>query len=236
MFKYDLKLLKHFKFLYVEDDPMLQDAVVMILSYFCKNIVVANNGVEGVQRYREERPNIIITDIRMPKMNGLEMITQIRKEDTKTPIIVLSAHKEEEMLLQAIRLDLVDYLIKPFEFNDFQEALKRSIEKLHDREMLDIKLEHNIHYNMLLHQFQIDNQAVNLTKIETVLLELLLINIGRVVTYKEIVFTLQEQHSDYKEPSIDNIKNSIMRLRKKVGKELIKNHKDMGYQISDYRT
>jgi two-component system cell cycle response regulator len=99
--------------LYVEDDEKIQNQVFKMLSRKYENIFVASNGEEGVALYETHTPDIIITDIKMPKMNGLEMIQKIREKNKNVPIIITTAHSDSSFLHQALELGVDAFLVKP---------------------------------------------------------------------------------------------------------------------------
>jgi len=99
------------KILYVEDEYITRQEVKNILNKNYKNVITAKNGEEGYDLYKSEKPNLIITDIRMPDYDGIEMVKKIRAEDSKIPIIVASAFEKE--FFKFDDLDIQDYIIKP---------------------------------------------------------------------------------------------------------------------------
>ena len=80
--------------LYVEDDTFLRQTISRILKRRVSTLLVAENGREGLGVFKEERPDIVVTDIKMPSMNGLEMSKQILADDASVPIIITTAHNE----------------------------------------------------------------------------------------------------------------------------------------------
>ncbi len=87
--------------------------------------------------YKDKKPDILLVDITMPEMNGLELTKKIRETDEITPIIVLSAHSHKEFLFEAIKLNLVDYLIKPVNRNEFKSLIESTIEKISNNQLDD---------------------------------------------------------------------------------------------------
>ena len=104
--KYEIILNKS-SILLAEDDVSVRDSFKRVLLLFVKNIYTAHNGEEALALYKKYNPDIIITDIKMPKLNGLEFIQEIRKNDHDTPIIVTSAYTDQDFLLKSIKLSLV---------------------------------------------------------------------------------------------------------------------------------
>ena len=90
------------KILYVEDDLLARDEIAEFLDFEIGKVELASNGKEGLERFKTFKPHIVITDINMPKMSGIEMTEAIRKENQSIPILILSAHNEVEYFLQTI--------------------------------------------------------------------------------------------------------------------------------------
>ena len=101
------------RILYVEDEDGVRRGFAKAISRYAKEIYEAKNGEEGLSLYKEHLPDIVITDIKMPKMNGIDMSKAIKKINPKQSIIVTTAHSESEFLLEAIKLQLSGYILKP---------------------------------------------------------------------------------------------------------------------------
>ena len=114
---------KTIKVLYVEDDDIARENGVEYLENYFENIYEASDALTALKLYEKHQPDIIITDIQMPKLNGLEFVQRIRKTDSKTQVIVISAFSDKDYLLKAIELQLVKYLIKPIKENELKKAL-----------------------------------------------------------------------------------------------------------------
>ncbi len=112
----------HISVLYVEDQPDIQKEFVEILELYVDKIQLASNGQEGLEKFENDLPDIIITDIKMPVMSGLQMIHKIRERDKEIPIIITSAFEDSKYLMEAISLGVEHYLLKPV-----------MLDKLHDR-------------------------------------------------------------------------------------------------------
>ena len=99
--------------LYVEDDALLRGIYEVILGKIVQRLHVAENGEEGLKLYRSCNPNLIITDIMMPVMDGLEMVKQIRPKDNLVKLVILSAYEETEYFMEAIKIGVNSFIIKP---------------------------------------------------------------------------------------------------------------------------
>jgi len=113
----DKKLLKRLKALYVEDDDNIRNELSSLLGNFFDTVYTAADGQEGLELFKAHQNDIdvILSDINMPKMTGIEMIKAIRKFDTKVPVIFATAYSDNEYLADAIKLRVYDYIIKPID-------------------------------------------------------------------------------------------------------------------------
>ena len=101
--------------LFVEDEDVLRAIYERILNKFVRTLYVAENGKEGLEKYKEYQPDLIITDIQMPVMDGLEMIEQIRSTDQNVRLVILSAYGETGYFMDAIKIGVNSFLLKPVE-------------------------------------------------------------------------------------------------------------------------
>ena len=127
----ELKVLaQNLTILCVDDEKELLDSVVL----FCKKIfgvvLSAENGEEALEVYKSQKVDIIITDLMMPKMNGIEMISNIREENKTLPIIVLSAYTDLHFFTETIDLGIDGYLIKPMKFDSMVLAFYKVCDKI----------------------------------------------------------------------------------------------------------
>jgi PAS domain S-box-containing protein len=113
----DKKLLKRLKALYVEDDDNIRTELSSLLENFFGKIYTARDGEEGLKLYKQHQGDIdvILSDINMPKLTGIQMVAEIRKFDTKIPVMFATAYSDNEYLADAIKLRVYDYIIKPID-------------------------------------------------------------------------------------------------------------------------
>ena len=111
----DKKLLKKLRLLYVEDDAVVRNELHELLSDFFDKVFVAKDGQEGLDVYHENKDEIdvILTDINMPHLNGIDMLKKIRKDSKKIPVFITTAHSDNDLLAKAIKLKVYEYIIKP---------------------------------------------------------------------------------------------------------------------------
>jgi len=124
------QILKNITVLYAEDEAIIQNGITETLNLFNINVICAKDGQEGLSIFKSNNKKIdlILTDIKMPKINGLEMIKKIREIDKEIPIIVTTAHQETTFLMKSIESNISAYVLKPIDIYKLQESLIKAIE------------------------------------------------------------------------------------------------------------
>ena len=115
--------------LYIEDDTEILENVSFLLSRFVKKVYTAVDGEEALKVYTEQKPDILVTDINIPKINGLEVAECIRKENKEIPIIIISAYNDDEQLKKAKEIGVSTYVKKPFTLSDLKDAITKAIDE-----------------------------------------------------------------------------------------------------------
>lgn len=113
------------RLLIVDDDEDSLSLLQSLSEKWVNSISLAKNGVEGLKEYRASKPDIVVTDIDMPEMDGLAFAEEIRREDKEIPIIIMTAHTNEEFLLKAINIGVNDYIIKPVKKTSMRMMITR---------------------------------------------------------------------------------------------------------------
>ena len=124
------------KVLVVEDEELIRNGIVLAIDWASLDCVVAGqaaNGEEGLEQAEKCHPGLIITDLKMPKMDGLEMIAQLRARGNDAFVIILTAYDSFAYAQQALRLGAVDFLLKPFHDGDLENAVMQLQNKLSQR-------------------------------------------------------------------------------------------------------
>jgi CheY-like chemotaxis protein len=114
---------KHLSILYVEDDDKLRESTIFLFEPFFKETDSACDGQEGLDLYNKKQYDIVITDINMPKMNGIEMISKIKEINTEQKIVAISAHNESEILTDLIKAGVNSFILKPIILNEVINTL-----------------------------------------------------------------------------------------------------------------
>ncbi len=158
------ELLKNLRILYVEDEEDVRRNAVEYLKRIAKEVLEASNGKEAIKVWSEEQPDIIITDISMPKLNGLDMARYIRSKDQEVQIIVATAYTDTDYLMQAVELNLVKYLVKPITKEKLLTALSQSVEKIQDESKFVVQLSKECSYSAYHQKIECNEGDVKLTK------------------------------------------------------------------------
>lgn len=216
---------KDITILYIDDEPCMRENVVEYLGYYCDHVYEAQDGAEGFALYEQIHPDIIITDITMPKMNGLEMVEKIRAVDQETKIIIATAYLDNDFLLKAVELGLVKYLTKPITEDKLLPVLQKCAEGVPKNDTLFCIDSHHT-FDTKDSRLLKDGEMVILTKKELDFLELLVQNAHRTVQYEELNSAVWQG-----EMSEDAMRTVVKALRQKISKESLKNISKIGYQI-----
>ena len=149
--------------LYVEDDAQTREATLPILQDFFETISVATNGEEGLSLYQENSSKIdlIITDIMMPKLSGIDMIEAIREENKEIAIVVISAHNESTYFEKTIEIGVDGYVFKPLKLIQLSQTLSKIVEKI------SLRKEHIQSLNLLKQYEDITNKSSIISKTDT---------------------------------------------------------------------
>jgi len=140
-----MEYLKSQTVLFVEDEELAREILANMLSKVFKKVLTAANGLEGLEKFEESKSSneidLIISDINMPIMNGLDMLEKIREIDSTIPVIFVTARNETNNILRAIDLNVTNYIIKPVQMDIMLSKIKEACEKKYIRKQLDEKKE-----------------------------------------------------------------------------------------------
>jgi len=220
-------ILNQCSILLAEDEQRVRESFKKVLLLYVDNVYTAGDGEEAYELYKKHNPSIIITDIKMPKMNGLELIKKIRQKNKEIPIIVTSAYTDQDFLLESIKLSLIEYVIKPIKENDLNRLLKECAQKLYEKSEKVIKLAENSTYDFENKILSIKKQSIPLTQKEIEFFEILLAHRGNLVTKQDI----EDKLYIYEEAPPSALKNLVFKLRKKLNADIIQTVGKLGYKI-----
>ena len=222
-----LERLKNKTILLVEDEKVIRENIASMLKFFFKEVYTAIDGYDGLDKYENYLPDIIMTDLKMPNMGGFELIKELEKRACSSYTIIVSAHTDTELLLEAINKGVNRYLIKPITEDELFEAFNAYFEKLDKSIPQSVELESNIYFDLNKNQMIIDNEELHLNKKETQFMKLLCSDINKTFSYEEIEYQVWGSDS----MSLSAIRSVVRDLRKKIGQDYIINISGVGYRL-----
>jgi len=219
------------KILIVEDEIGIANFLQQGLEEEGYTVLVANDGKTGLDLALSQKVNIILLDWILPKMTGIEVCKLIRKTDTTTPIIFLTAKDTVQETIEGLKAGANDYIKKPFSFDELVERIKIHFRNQSEPEILKLG---SIEIQLTKHLIEVDGIEVNLTQREYELLCYLVRNKGKVCTRTQIIEDVWDIHFDYETGVIDVFMNAIRKkLNLKIDKDYIKTIRGVGYIAND---
>jgi len=214
------KLLKTLKVLLVEDE---QNIALLFKDALAENFYkfyLAKDGVEGLEKFDNLSPDIVITDINMPRLSGLDMAKKIKEKNKNVPILILSAFSEKEKLFSAIDIGVVKYFLKPYDPDEILSFLIDLAPSLGEK---SVKLEDDFVFNISSSALYHKSKFIALSKNELKFISLLIDS--EIAGEKSIKLELWGE-----EVSDERLRTFIKRFRAKTSKKLVQNVKGIGYK------
>ncbi|ECP7275030.1 response regulator transcription factor [Campylobacter jejuni] len=213
--------------LVVEDEVKTRESLINVLSERFSKVIGAQNGDEGLKKFKKFKPDLVITDIAMPIMDGLDMAREIKEISDDVPIVVLSAYSEKERLLRSIDIGIDKYLVKPVDIEELFKVLDCLVGEKIEANML-VKISEEYQFNKTKRTLIHNGKEIVLTKKELAFISLLLKQPGVLVLHEDIKKNvwIGEYVSD------TAVRTFIKRVRDKVGEDFIKNVPSLGYKIN----
>ncbi len=212
--------------LFADDDPVFREETEKLLRYLFRDVHVARDGAEALTLYRRVRPDMLLLDLMMPVLNGIEVVQHIRARDPHTPIVMLTGHSSETVLLEVVKLYLEDYLLKPFDSQRLIDALGRCIRRIEQLLPAKVRLISGVEYELETHEVWREGRKLRLGAKESALIQLLVRAHPRVVTKAVIEADIWDDgmtESAYR--------NLVNKLRRKLGQESIETLPGVGVKV-----
>lgn len=171
--------------LVVEDEIKTRESLINVLSERFSKVIGAQNGDEGLKKFKKFKPDLVITDIAMPIMDGLDMAREIKEISDDVPIVVLSAYSEKERLLRSIDIGIDKYLIKPVDIEELFKVLDCLVGEKIEANML-VKISEEYQFNKTKRTLIHNGKEIVLTKKELAFISLLLKQPGVLVLHEDI--------------------------------------------------
>ena len=222
--------LKDYSILYAEDESIIRLNITQQLNKFFKTVYVAKDGKEALASYIENAPDVLILDINMPYIGGLDVARKVRETNRNIPIVILTAYTESTLLLDAVELNLSKYLVKPVSKFKMKEALLNIEEALIRSSENKIIFSQIYYWDKQEKNLYAHDEIVYLLPREKSLLELLIKKYQQHVTLDDIVINVWEDKF-MEEISMDTIKKLVSNLRKKLPEDCLKSVYGSGYVL-----
>ena len=232
------KYSKSLNVLYVEDDKQFAKDTIEIFENFFLNVDLSINGEDALLKYLQyfdvnhSYYDIIITDISMPKLNGLELVKTIYEHNKIQLIIVISAHNEAEYLVEFINIGIEYFIVKPFDIDEIIQVLCKSSMKIYTSKQNNnniISLANDYTWNKKESSLYYKSDFVKLTKKEILFFEIVIDNLNAVSKIDYILDTIWQDSID--NVTVGMLNPLISRLKKKLPQELIQSIYGVGYKI-----
>ena len=205
------EVLKSKSLLYVEDDLEVLENISTLLKNFFKEVLTACDGLKAYELFEKNSIDILLVDIELPSLNGIELIKKIRKTHPNLPVVVISAYTKTDYLLESVELKLDKYIVKPFTTDKLYDMLKVLAKEYHDEEIVFLNTK--------------AYKRADFTKKEIEFITIL--DKKRFISYEEI-------YAMWEEPPSDNaIRQFIKKVRKKLDKNQIKTKQNQGYFLDE---
>lgn len=220
--------------LVIEDDEGHAQFITQGLKQARHNVDHAKDGIDGLFLATQEQYDVIVIDRMIPKLDGLNVIQTLRKNDDKTPILVLSSLSKVEERINGLRAGADDYLIKPFEFGELLARIEALVRRATPEQAQQTLLRMDgLEMNLLTREVTRDGVVIDLQNKEFQLLEFLMRREDQVVTRTMLLEGVWDFHFS---PNTNLIDAQMSKLRQKVDKPfaraMIKTIKGAGYKIS----
>jgi len=220
---------REYTVLYAEDEDTIRNAYLRFLSHHFETVIGARDGEEALELYRKFKPDLIIADIVMPKLDGLSLIEMIRQHDDTTRSILLTAYSDQAQLLKATELNITKYLIKPVRKQALKEAIDRAVSQLDRLQNSILKLTGEFTFHKERETLMYRGDPLPLSRNEQLFISILASEPAHFFPISKVseLFYLR-----YDRDLSDNaVKSLIKRHEKKLPDELIENRFGIGYRL-----
>lgn len=215
------------KLLVVEDEMSLQSALQKGFTKLGYAVDTASDGEEALERYYSSLYDVIILDMNLPKIDGIEVLKEIRKENSEIRVLILSARSELEDKIAGLDMGANDYLAKPFHFKELEARVRALLRRNFSTQNTEISMDRLV-LNTALKKVYLDGVEISLTKKEYGIVEYLLMHKGTLVSGEDLIEHVWDSEA---EAFTNAFKVHINSLRKKLPQDTIRNIRGQGYYV-----
>lgn len=217
-----LNLLNDISVLIVEDDEIARATIKQDIKPYCKAFYEAADGLMGLQKFKENQIDVIITDIHMPGINGFDMIEEILKLKPEQLFIVMTSYDTDQNLIQSMKDGACSFLRKPLDIEELQTALVMSLGRI---KYTTKSLSEGVHVDYQREIIYLKNEPVFLSHKSNKIFWLLCYNLGRLVSYD----MFEDYVYDGETVNKSTLHNAILRIKKQLLSVDIENVSNEGY-------
>lgn len=216
------------KILLLEDDMLLSEIMTEFLDAQGYEVTVVYNGLEAEETVYDEKFDLLLLDVNVPKLNGFQFLKSLRKTGDKTPAIFITSLHHSEDVVQGFESGADDYIKKPFELAELQVRIENVKKHFHLQSRQKIKIDDMISYDPQMQVLTIKEELYKLPKKEAEVFEYFVMHKQQTVSRDELVANLWNYEDA---PSDATIRTYIKNLRKLLGEARIINIKGVGYRL-----
>ena len=223
---HDLSHLKNLNVLYVDDDIEACQTLGKTLAYYFGRVHTATSAPEAMAIFEQGECHLLLVDYDMPEINGAEFLREIRKINSRIPAVIISAYDDKEKLFNAIELQLINYLVKPYSLVELKSVFRKVLKHIDQTGGLQKALSDDVIYSFTTKQLIHGERTLSLPPSEFKILEMLIINEGKLIPYEALMGVISHNCTH------KSLVNQVHKLKKKLGIDVIQNVKDLGYLYS----
>ena len=221
------------KILFVEDEEDLTLIVADTLRGQGYDVITAANGMEGLEKFKTEAPDIVVADVMMPKMDGFTMAKKIRILSPTVPLLFLTAKSTIDDVEEGFEIGANDYLKKPFELRELIVRIKALLRRYNTNRSEDIKFSIGRYiFNVTTQTLSLDERSEELSHFEAKILERLATNIGKTVDASELMISVWQRDEPSNRNSLHGYIHKLRRALRHDPTISIINQRGFGYMLT----
>lgn len=221
------------KILIIEDDFMIAESTQTLLQYHLFDVEWVNNGIDGLKKIAENQFDVVLLDLGLPMMEGMQVLKHIRQQSSSLPVLIISARDQVQNRVDGLNQGADDYLVKPYEFEELLariQALLRRNSKDNKAESCTLLSYGNLSLDVEMHIARFQGEIIEFSNREWAVLIPLM-------SFPNKIFSklnLEEKMYDIdSEVSSNTIEVYIHHIRAKLGKNFIRNVRGLGYRLGN---
>lgn len=201
------------KILVIEDEPYIREDLKLAFGFYNFYVFEAENCNKGFVQVKENNPDLIILDLGLPDLDGIDFIKKLRKWN-KTPILVLSARNSKQEIISALNFGADDYLVKPYDIGELMARVKNVLR--HSQKDFDSSIFQfgSLVVDLNTRIVKKKGKIANLSPTQYIILESLVRNAGKVTTYSNL---MEKIYGDEKDGNYDSLRVLVANIRKEIG-------------------